>query len=178
MLVQLGPRNTGGDVVDLLIECHGRIRKFLVLARRLARAAGSPRAEIRDTARQIRRYFVESFPLHRADEDDELAPRLAGLGVDVDRALATMTADHLEHEPSIARLIGLCTAIGDDPAQLAALADDLAQVAAELATGLESHLELEERAIFPHVRRLPTGEQSAIQAALRDRRESAPDAAR
>jgi hemerythrin-like domain-containing protein len=170
MLVQLGPRTANEDVVDLLLECHGRMRKFLVLARRLAEAADAPAAELRDTARQIGRYFSEAFPLHVADEDDALAPRLAGKSREVDRALAAMAADHQEHEPSVARLVALCQAIGDDPAQLAAVAGELARVAADLATALESHLELEERAIFPHVRQLPTADQDAIRAALRDRR--------
>jgi hemerythrin-like domain-containing protein len=178
MLVQLGQRNTNEDVVDLLIECHGRMRKFLVLAHRLAGAAGAPQAEIRDLARQIGQYFTDSFPLHRADEDDEIAPRLAGASPDVDRALATMAADHVEHAPMIARLVGLCVAIGDDPRLHAELADDLARVAAELAPPLECHLELEERTIFPHVRRLPGPDQEALRIALRDRRDRALDRAR
>jgi len=170
MLVQLGTRATTGDVVDLLIECHGRIRRFLVLAHRLAEAAGCPEPELRDTARQIARYFAESFPLHVADEDQTLAPRLAGLGGDVDRALATMAVDHRVHQPSIARLIALCVAIGDDPSRRAALSDELARIAADLAASLESHLELEERVIFPCLRRLPAADRAAIGAALRDRR--------
>jgi iron-sulfur cluster repair protein YtfE (RIC family) len=116
--------------------------------------------------------------LHVADEDEQLAPRLAGRHADVDRALATMAADHLAHEPAIRQLVGLCATIADDPAQLATAATELASVTANLATTLESHLELEERAIFPHVRRLPIAEQEAIRCALRDRRAQPLDVGR
>ncbi|HEU4728439.1 MAG TPA: hemerythrin domain-containing protein [Kofleriaceae bacterium] len=177
MLVHLGPRRSESrgvdDVVALLIECHGRMRKFLVLARRLAEAPGTLPAEVRDVARRIARYFTEAFPLHVADEDRELAPRLAGASAEVEHALARMTAEHLDHEPAIAQLIELCVSIAEDPRRLAALADELARVSGDLATRLESHLELEERVVFPQVRRLPAADQAAILAALRERRAQA-----
>jgi iron-sulfur cluster repair protein YtfE (RIC family) len=171
MLVQLGQRNAKDDLVELLIECHGRMRKYLVLAHRLAESSGAGDAEIREVANQIRRYFAESFPLHVADEDEALAPRLAGKNESVDQALGKMSADHAAHEPAIQRLVGLCTRIAGDPRSLAATAPDLAGAAGWLATELESHLELEEREIFPLVRLLPADQQAAIRAALRDRRE-------
>jgi len=175
MLVQLGnrPPQDDDDIVGLLTACHGRIRKMLVLAHRLAEAAAAPPGEVAATAAQIRRYFAESFPLHLADEDEQIAPRLAGVADDVDRALVTMAAEHLEHEPAVAQLIGLCAAIAGDPRQLVALAEDLGRVAADLGARLESHLELEERAIFPYVRRLPAADQQAMRSALRDRRDHA-----
>jgi hypothetical protein len=59
-----GKRAVTEDVVDSLIECHGRIRRFLVMAPQLAAAAHASPSEIESTAAQIRRYFVEGFPLH------------------------------------------------------------------------------------------------------------------
>jgi iron-sulfur cluster repair protein YtfE (RIC family) len=47
---------------------------------------------------------------------------------------------------------------------------ELARVAALLATELEAHLELEERAIFPALRRLPEQVREAIRGAIRARR--------
>ena len=43
-------------------------------------------------------------------------------------------------------------------------------IAALLATELEAHLELEERAIFPALRRLPEQVREAIRGAIRARR--------
>ncbi|HET7505331.1 MAG TPA: hemerythrin domain-containing protein [Kofleriaceae bacterium] len=176
MLLHLGPRSAehgADDVVALLLECHGRMRKFLVLARRLGETTGAPATEVRDVAQHIARYFTEAFPLHVADEDRELAPRLAGASAEVSRALTTMAAEHLDHEPAIARLIELCKALEGDPARLAALGNELARLSAELSTRLESHLELEEHVVFPEVRRLPAAERAAILAGLRERRAQA-----
>jgi len=173
MLVQLGPRQPSEDVVDLLRDCHARIRRFLVQARQLAEAAEPPGvdpAEVRVVAGQIRRYFIEAFPLHLADEDEQIAPRLAGASPDVDRALALMAGGHASHCSLVARLVAICASLEEDPRRLAVASIELARVAALLATELEAHLELEERAIFPALRRLPEQVREAIHGAIRARR--------
>jgi len=171
MLVHLGERRSASDVVDLLLECHERIPRFTALAARLA-AAGSPTmAETKETARQIHRYFVESFPLHLADEDEDLAPRLAGSNSELDRALARMTTDHTAHEHAVARLVAICAVLEQEPSRRRPLARDLAGAASDLRARLEPHLELEERIVFPAVRCLHVSDQEAIRDAMRVRRE-------
>jgi iron-sulfur cluster repair protein YtfE (RIC family) len=173
MLVQLGQRRSTVEVVDLLRECHERIRKFLGQARRLAMAATVPADEVRTAADQIRRYFAESFPMHLADEDEQIAPRIARASADVDHALARMRGDHVDHAPRITQLVELCVAIERDPRQLATLSAELAQVAALLEHELELHLELEERIVFPALEQLPQRERDSIREAMRTRREHA-----
>jgi iron-sulfur cluster repair protein YtfE (RIC family) len=170
MLVQIGKRPEALDVVELLLECHERIRKFTRMARELAGARAAEADEIRDVAGQVRRYFAESLPLHVKDEEQDILPRLAGRDRDVDRALAEMHAAHAEHEPRIARLVALCEQLVRDPGQLAAVSDELGGLAGRLTTEFEAHLGVEERVIFPALRDLPSAARDEILAAVRQRR--------
>ncbi|MGE5185042.1 MAG: hemerythrin domain-containing protein, partial [Acidobacteriota bacterium] len=103
MLHTLGKRAASEDVVDLLVECHGRIRKFLGFARALADKPEAPAGEVRAVAGQIRRYFAVALPLHIADEEEAIMPRLAAASDDVTRALAAMHREHAAHAGEIAR---------------------------------------------------------------------------
>lgn len=172
MLVQIGPRARPPDVVDLLHECHGRIRRFLDLAHALASSSGADEREIRGAADQIVRYFTSAFPLHVADEDDSISPRLAGREPTLDVALARMRADHGAHE-RLDALVAICRSLARDPRQLAARANDLAATTDRLALDLEAHLSLEELTIFPALRDLPAAERAAIHAEMRVRRDVA-----
>ncbi len=173
MLVQLGKRPERLDVVDLLLDCHDRIRKFTTMARDLAAARGARLEAIREAAAQVRRYFIESLPLHMADEEKQILPRLIGMNAELDRALAAMEADHMAHEPLVRRLVELCSVLVADPRQIAAVATELHAVAMQLTTEFFVHLEREERVIFPALRRLPSDERTAIRTAMRARREDA-----
>lgn len=169
MLVQIGKRPETRDVVELLLECHGRIRKFLAIARMLAGATSVPPHEIRDVASQVKRYFAESLPMHIADEDEEIAPRLAR-----DNAAATalwmMSTEHVAHEPLVAALVTICDALIDDPRQLAAVRSDMASIVERLERDFAPHLEREEQVIFPALARLTEQERGEILAAMRRRR--------
>ena len=172
MLFQLGTRPASTDLVDLLRACHERIRRFTQLAARLAAAHEPPAAEVADLAGQIRRYFTISFPLHVADEDEHLAPRLAGQSAEVDAALARMHAEHGAHAAPVARLVALCDDLVREPSHLAARAAELAAVAAELDAAFAPHLALEERVVFPALAQLPAADRAALRDALRERREA------
>lgn len=171
MLVKLGQRAKSEDIVDLLVECHGRIRKFLGFARDLALAHDAPREEIRQLAAQVRRYFAVSLPLHVADEEELIEPALAGTSAEIDDALAAMHAEHATHEPALARLVGTCAWLERDPSVLASVGETLAATAAELAAEFEPHLAREERVIFPALAALAADRRDAIRAAMRARRE-------
>src|SRR5574338_185404 len=173
MLFKIGRREAAEDAVALLLECHQRIRKFLTMSRELAAVKGADDAEIRSVAAQIRRYFVESLPLHVADEHEDIAPRLAGASAEVDRALAAMEAEHAEHESVIDRLVALCDALVAEPRQAGVIQAELGEVADRLTRELATHLEREESVIFPALRALPSAERDAIATAMRQRRDRA-----
>ena len=171
MLVTLGQRAKSEEVVDLLVECHGRIRKFLGFARDLATAREAPHDEIRALATQVRRYFAVSLPLHVADEEELIEPALAGTSVEVDAALAAMHAEHATHGPALARLVGACAELERDPSALPRIAEVLAATTATLAAEFEPHLAREERVIFPALAALDAAKRDAIRAGMRARRE-------
>jgi len=171
MFVPLGTRRNDGDLVDHLLECHGRIRDAIALAGRLAVTREVPEDEVRGAAARVRRYFTEALPLHVADEDLEVLPRLRGRDAEIDSALTTMHADHLDHERDVARIIRLCDELERAPSRHGELAPDLAAISAGLGERFAGHLELEERVIFPALRGLPAGDQAAISTAMRERRE-------
>lgn len=170
MLITFGARRGNPDGVDLLVECHARIRKHLAFARRLAAGAGHPEADIRETARQVRRYFAEGLPLHILDEEEMVLELLAGRDPDVDAALARMATEHLDHEPAIERLIALCGELELAPQRLADLTVELTPLAAGLEAELLAHLAHEERVIFSALRTLHQTHRDELGAAIQRRR--------
>ena len=169
MLVQIGQRQRSNDVVDLLDECHGRIRRFLELATRLATSRDADAATVSDTAAQIRRYFAEAFPLHLADEDELVLPQLFGRSEAVDDALARMHAEHGEHAALVAEMVALCGALQADP-RPRGLRRAARRLAPALREVLEPHLALEESAIFPALRALPDAQRASIKQGMQERR--------
>jgi iron-sulfur cluster repair protein YtfE (RIC family) len=169
MLVQIGKRPDTRDVVELLLECHERIRKFLAMARALTGAAAVPHDEIRGVASQVRRYFAESLPMHIADEDEEIAPRLIKDAA-VAAALALMSNEHATHEPLVAELIAVCDVLIADPRQVAAVSIRLTAIVDQLDRDFAPHLAREEQVIFPALARLPERARDEILAAMRRRR--------
>lgn len=172
MLIPLGKRSVSEDVVDLLHECHGRIRRFLVMARQLALASQASPGEIADTAAQIRRYFAESFPLHVADEEVDIAPRVAKM-IAPER-LARMQAEHRAHSSAVTELTVVCDLLVRQPEQHAAASTRLHALAVQLAAELEAHMEFEERTVFPALRELSQLDRESILAAMRQRRSGIP----
>lgn len=154
MLTRLGKPPAHGDAVDLLLECHDRIRSFLAMARRLAEARGATPEEIAGAAGRVHRYFTQALPLHAEDEERSILPRLRGRDPEVDRELATMAREHAEHEVPLGALVRACAALAEDPGRHAALAPDVGAAAAELERHFAAHLAREERVIFPALRRL------------------------
>ena len=152
MIVKLGARTTGNDVVDLLAACHERIRKFSAMACAIAKGQG---ADAREAAGAVRRYFAEAFPLHVADEEEllELPQRIHD--------------EHISHAPQIERLVALCAQIeagAPVPAELGPLAE-------KLRTELDEHLAIEERDVFPAIRALPDDVRARMRDAIRARRQ-------
>ncbi len=172
MLVSIGKgRGSDGDLVDLLLECHGRIRSFSVMARAAAERTDLPAGERADACARVERYFTEALPLHVADEEDSVLPRLRGLDGEVDRALQAMHDQHAEHEAALRALLAAAAVVRsrpDDPGPRTALA----AAAAAIERAFAEHLRLEEEIIFPAMRRLlPAADLENMVAELRQRRE-------
>jgi hemerythrin-like domain-containing protein len=157
------------DLAGLLLACHQRIRRFIGLAHAAATRADVPAAEVADACVQVARYFTEALPLHVADEEDSILPRLRGRSPELDRALDAMADQHTEHEPGISALLEALGAVARDPGG-ADVKAALAEVARRLEAEFAEHLSLEESVIIPAVRELPADLQATIIGELRRRR--------
>ncbi len=170
-LIGLGKPPAPGDAVELLLECHGRIRSFLALARRLAEAREETPEALADAALRVHRYFTQALPLHARDEEDSIVPRLRGREPALDDALDAMVREHAEHQAPLGVLVGACAEVAGDPGRLAHLAGSLAGATGELERHFVVHLGREEEVVFPAVRRLLDGAaDAAIVRELRLRR--------
>jgi len=172
MLTELkrGPRVASGELLQLLLECHGRIRSFVDLAEAIATRHEAPAAQVIQACASVERYFTEALPLHVADEEQSLAPRLRGRSAEVDRALASMERQHTEHELKLAGLLSALSSVRREP-QEAALKLELARATKVLGDDFSEHLTLEESIIFPAARQLLSVElRASILVELRQRR--------
>lgn len=171
MLVKIGGIKARGDVVDLLLDCHGRIRSFSALAVRLAEVEGASDEEVREAAFRVRRYFMVAFPRHVADEEDSVLPRLLGKDPAVDEALHAMAREHAEHEAPLASLLTACATLSERPEALPELRESLARDASHLQCAFEEHLRAEEAVVLPAMREhLSKEELEQILRELRGRR--------
>jgi hypothetical protein len=176
MMIQIKNRVAGGGeegAAGLLIACHQRIRHFVGMAERLAAAHATPR-DIVEAAAALDRYFNVALPLHSADEDLSLLPRLKLYA----RASVVLTAESLaaQHEDihlQISRMSPLWRALIGDAARIDELRETLGYGARRLAIMFEDHLGSEERIVFPAIARFPPAEERALRDEMRARREPA-----
>jgi hemerythrin-like domain-containing protein len=158
------------DLVDLLLECHERIRRFTGLAREVGIRFEAPSSEVVEACASVERYFSEALPLHVADEEHSILPRLQGKSADVDLALKAMAEQHARHEPLLRALLDASALVRATPHDRA-LRSALADAASSLDQEFAEHLGLEESQIFPAIRRLLEAEvQAQILSELRARR--------
>ena len=154
--------------IDLLMACHERMHRYVGGVEQLVDLPDSERA--RTAAAQCARYFRAGLPLHGADEDESLAPRLRELGLtdDEEAALERMEA---EHEELHRGLPGLIAAL---EARSAGRPVELASHAAWIGPLLRGHMELEERSLFPRIAELSADERAEIVHEIRGRRHAQP----
>jgi hemerythrin-like domain-containing protein len=166
-------REEAEDAVDMLLACHERIRSFTLLALRLAAGRHEPPGEIADVAARVHRYFTVALPIHEADEDRSLRPRLEAASLDravVEAALA-MSEEHIGIDAEVANLERACERLAREPQAIEEVGPTLERSARRLGELFASHLDLEERTIFPAIRTaLPVEEQRALAAEMRARR--------
>ena len=154
MLIGIRRPTSPPDAVELLLDCHARIRHFVAMARRLGEASGAAPGEIAETAARVHRYFTMALPLHVRDEEDSLAPRLRGREPGLDVAIDAMVSEHVAHRRALGALVAACAAIARDFARHESLASVVRQAADDLARQFEVHLSQEESVVLPAARRL------------------------
>jgi iron-sulfur cluster repair protein YtfE (RIC family) len=154
LLTRLGTPAVAGDAVDLLLECHVRIRAFLDMAGRIGEERSAPPAEVADAAARVHRYFTAALPLHARDEEESILPRLRGRDPDVDRELDVMVREHADHARPLEALVTACAALARDASLHDALAPAIGEATAALARHFADHLAREEAVVFPAMRRL------------------------
>ena len=157
--------------LSLLAACHAKIRKHLELARRLAYETGHSPEDIRAAAQCLARYFGVGLPMHTADEDLSIAPRLSGISPVLEITLDVLSSQHRASDPVVDWLVSFCDRIARTPEALASTRSMLAQTVELLAAQFDTHLELEEQVVFPAIERLPNEDQHAILREIRARRE-------
>jgi hypothetical protein len=175
-MLNIGPARPAEGIVDLLLDCHARIRSFSDLAIRLGEAAAPPPAEVADAAARVVRYFGEALPLHARDEEDSVLPRLAGRDPDVDVALVAMHRDHVGHGVVLEPVLELCAELAAAPERHAELAPTLVRAGRVLCAHFDAHLASEERTIFPAIGRV-VGEEERRRMVEELRARRAPGAA-
>ncbi len=171
--IRLGPAVTSAgpdDVVSRLRDCHDRIRVFVREALAIAESDASTTPERRRrSAENVLRYFTIALPLHEADEDASIAPRLrAAAGGSLDGLL-----ERMEEHDRIDTLVGELMRDWQSIARDGALPDDLAvhrESVRHLGEIMEAHLGVEETELFPRIAALPARERRAIVREMADRR--------
>lgn len=171
MRFQVGRRPDATESpVATMEDCHGRIRDLTAVAVRLGGPVAADPDEVAEAATRVSRYFSESLPLHEADEEESMRPRLVGVSPTVDAALADMTAQHGELHGHVDELVEITSAIAADPARRDGLSARLGVVTATLEGLWAVHLGLEESVLFPAVAALDAESRSEFRAEMRARR--------
>lgn len=160
------------NAVDLLTDCHQKIRHFTQVVQKLAHAEGSPLPEISAAAEGAYRYFTVSLPLHEADEEESLHPRLlAHGGPEVTTALDAMFHQHQAIDDLVQRLLPVLRLVASNPAALPQAHGELCTFSKTLLEVFRGHLDLEEKVIFPAVAQtLSSASQSELLAEMQQRR--------
>lgn len=165
-------RSHPDSLASCLLEANRRVRSFTLLALQLGLSVAPDESFVRDTAARIRRYFVEALPLHEADQELSLLPRLRGFDEEVDAALDTMVANHRSQLGAIYALLDLCEALENQPGQHHVHGHQLASAAQALDDVMTPHLELEEQQIYSVIDRYVgrRGQEEITQECLERRR--------
>jgi hemerythrin-like domain-containing protein len=160
------------DAVDLLVGCHQRIRRFTGVAVKLAHAHGATAEEIGQAAASVHRYYSVSLPLHEADEDHTLQPRLLAVSDEkVRHGLLAMEDQHQAIDELIERLLPLLVLVKNNPDTLAQVGGEMCSITKALEEIFRAHLQMEEEVIFPAIREvLPESTRAEMLHEMQQRR--------
>ena len=119
------------------------------LEERLEDLAQADAAHI-DVVRDVAAFFARAVKRHEQDEEDSLFPRLAG-HAKLAPVLERLAREHVEHASLHAQLDKTIEALDEKTPDAAR---DLARVTTALMHAYRSHVDEEERVLFPAARRL------------------------
>ncbi|HEY5962203.1 MAG TPA: hemerythrin domain-containing protein [Polyangiaceae bacterium] len=170
-----GPRQPRENLVDLLLECHQRIRSFSALAREVSEQSEYDSEKVAEACLSVARYFAQALPLHVSDEELSILPRLIGKHPKIDHALALMQAQHTNHRRPLERLVEICSELAQGSPRAIELGAELRPLSQDVERELSEHLRLEESLIFPAIiEHLTNAEQATVVRELRARRQLTP----
>lgn len=155
----------------ILLECHGWIRRFLREAWKLSEADAEDLVAVQTSAAETLKFFLTVMPVHLAEEQETMLPRLQGASEKLDQALAHMVQDHEERDQTLQEVIGYCQILSRHPESLEKVRESFRRCTRLLAVELESHMMAEERDIFPNIENLPAATQMEMVEEMRLRRE-------
>ena len=122
-----------------------------------------------DAIRDVAAFFTRAVRRHEEDEESSLFPRLRGVA-ELEPLLERLAVEHREHLALHARLEPLIATLDRTPDDAAAI-EELAQVAEALVSAYRSHVDAEERTLFPAARAgLDADALAAIAREMQDRR--------
>ena len=165
------------SAAELLLACHDRIRHFSGVAVKLAHGHGATEPEIASAADSLYRYFSVALPLHEADENLSLHPRLRRAvpeGELAGPAADAMLDQHMAIDELVERLIPLWLLLKSAPGRLPELSAEMCSLSKRLNELFDAHLKLEEDTIFPVLSRyLSEAELGEIVDEMQARRKTA-----
>lgn len=173
MLVNIGAKRSSEDLRELLLDCHKKIRAFSALAVTLSEREDVSPQEVSDACERCARYFTEALPLHVADEDESIVPRMKDSADGAVRAaLLTMSDEHTRHRPMLSALLAALAAMRER-GSTTETRSALAAIAPAIQREFEAHLQREETVIFTAIpSALSKQSQREIIGELRARRAS------
>lgn len=175
--------HTFAEPLGLMSDCHRRVEKFLRVILTVAEQAqgGELDAEKRAGLETALRYFRSAAPMHTADEEVSLFPRMRACGhPEVDAALERIEALEADH-----KVADHAHKVVDNLAQkwldTGELSDDamteLLRNARHLKDIYQGHIALEDEVIFPLAGRVLDAETlAAVGREMAERRGVDPDA--
>lgn len=161
------------DAISLLLGCHDRIRHFTEVARKLTDHPEAPAADRAGAAGNVLRYYTVALPLHEADENESIYPRLKktlpeGALADANQQ---MLEQHAGIDALIAELVPMWQAVKSHPEDQAQINAALADRVLRLERLWNVHLALEENQVVPAMRRYLTPDDlDVIKQEMRERR--------
>jgi hemerythrin-like domain-containing protein len=155
IVIGQAPSSDFNDPLGLMQDCHRRIERFLHVLSMVtnSRRGEELSADERDALETALRYFRKAGPLHNADEETSLFPRMRGSEI-AEAAAALSRMDHLEAEHRIttacheevdvlgAKWLQQGTLSREDSVRLCSLLEKLDAI-------YQQHIALEESSVFP-----------------------------
>ena len=145
------------------------------MAEKLAAPSAASAEAVREVAAKLHRYFTVSFSLHEEDEELSLYPRLLKAVPELAPTLQALRAEHQAQAQRVEEMVEVCRQALHGPDRAAAFAAPLAYAAQALKQAFQTHLDTEERDVFPRVQdSLPEAALAEIREEMRARRARLP----